>query len=85
MLIATLTRVARVFLTQPAKTGEKHTKQLKNAQCQLKMQNCPQKFQLFQTVPLQGPPRFTQIGIFCLIIYHLATLTLTGVTWPMGE
>jgi hypothetical protein len=26
---------------------------------------------------LQDPQKFTQIGIFCLKIYHLATLTLS--------
>jgi hypothetical protein len=26
--------------------------------------------------PFQGPPKFTQMGIFCLKINHLATLVL---------
>jgi hypothetical protein len=31
---------------------------------------------------LQYPPKFTQIGIFCLKIYHLATLIgLTQCAW----
>jgi hypothetical protein len=29
---------------------------------------------IYQHVPLKDPPKFTQIWIFCLKIYHLATL-----------
>jgi hypothetical protein len=29
---------------------------------------------IYQPFPIQGPPKFTQIGIFGLKIYHLATL-----------
>jgi hypothetical protein len=29
---------------------------------------------MYQHHPLQDPPKFTQIGIFGLKIYHLATL-----------
>jgi hypothetical protein len=32
---------------------------------------------IFQPFPIQGPPKFTQIGIFSLKIYHLATLLQT--------
>jgi hypothetical protein len=32
---------------------------------------------LYQYLPLQDPPKFTQIGIFGLKIYHLATLINT--------
>jgi hypothetical protein len=31
---------------------------------------------LYQPFPFQGPPKFTQIGIFGLKIYRLATLAL---------
>jgi hypothetical protein len=30
-----------------------------------------------QNLPVQDPPKFTQIGIFDLKIYHLATLSVT--------
>jgi hypothetical protein len=33
-----------------------------------------------QHLPLQGPPKFTQIGIFGLKIYHLATLPFKAST-----
>jgi hypothetical protein len=36
-----------------------------------KIKNCQR---LYQTLPIQGPHKFTQIGIFGLKIYHLATL-----------
>jgi hypothetical protein len=29
---------------------------------------------MYQPFPFQGPPKFSQIGIFGLKIYHLATL-----------
>jgi hypothetical protein len=31
---------------------------------------------MYQHLPLNHPPKFTQIGIFGLKIYHLATLDL---------
>jgi hypothetical protein len=32
----------------------------------------------YQPFPLQGPPKFAQIGIFGMKIYHLATPDSTG-------
>jgi hypothetical protein len=34
---------------------------------------------VYYQLPLQGPPKFTQIGSFGLNIYHLATLFLVGL------
>jgi hypothetical protein len=35
----------------------------------------------YQYVPLQGSPKFTQIGSFGLKLYHLATLLWTTANW----
>jgi hypothetical protein len=34
---------------------------------------------IYQPFPFQGPPKFTQIGIFGSIMYHLATLPLRQI------
>jgi hypothetical protein len=39
-----------------------------------RMYNRPNCYQIDQHLPLQDPPKFTQIWIFGLKIYHLATL-----------
>jgi hypothetical protein len=36
--------------------------------------NRPNVNNIYQHLPLQDPPKFTQTGIFCLKICHLATL-----------
>jgi hypothetical protein len=36
--------------------------------------NIPNGHMIYQHLTLQDPPKFTQVGIFCLKIYHLATL-----------
>jgi hypothetical protein len=36
---------------------------------------------MYQHFPFQGPPKFTQIGIFGLKINHLATLAETEAKW----
>jgi hypothetical protein len=36
--------------------------------------NIPNSHKIYQYVPCRGPPKFTQIGIFGMKIYHLATL-----------
>jgi predicted secreted protein len=38
--------------------------------------NRPKGHKIYQHLPLQDPPKFTQIGIFGLKIWHLATLFL---------
>jgi hypothetical protein len=35
----------------------------------------PNDQRIYQPFPFQGPQKFTQIGIFGLKIYHLATLS----------
>jgi hypothetical protein len=37
-------------------------------------QNIPNDHMTYQHLPLQDPPKFTQIGTFGFKIYHLATL-----------
>jgi hypothetical protein len=37
-------------------------------------ENRPNGNKIYQHLPLQDPPKFTQIWIFGLKIYHLATL-----------
>jgi hypothetical protein len=37
-------------------------------------ENWPNDHKIYQHLPLQDPPRFTQIGIFALKISHLAKL-----------
>jgi hypothetical protein len=37
-------------------------------------QNIPTDHKTYQHFPFPGPPKFPQIGIFGLKIYHLATL-----------
>jgi hypothetical protein len=34
----------------------------------------PNSYKIYQNIPLQGPAKLKQIGIFGLQIYHLATL-----------
>jgi hypothetical protein len=69
-------RVARFFLTQCTKTGES----IPNGQWPLNYQmykiavHIPKGQRKYQPFPLQGPQKFTEIGIFSLKIYHLATL-----------
>jgi hypothetical protein len=42
----------------------------------------PNCFKIYQHLQLQDPPKFTQIGIFGLKIYHLATLLTTRIKPP---
>jgi hypothetical protein len=51
--------VARFFLVQYTITG--------------KMYNRPNVHEIYQHFPLRDPPKFTQVAIFGLKIYHLAT------------
>jgi hypothetical protein len=37
-------------------------------------ENWPNGHKIYRHLPLQDPPRFTQIGVWGLKIYHLATL-----------
>jgi hypothetical protein len=41
--------------------------------------------ELNQIDPFTDPPKFTQIGIFCLKICHLATLPRVGIQKPLEE
>jgi hypothetical protein len=39
---------------------------------------------MYTHLPLQGPPKFTQIAIFTLKMYHLATLLQSDIAF-LGE
>jgi hypothetical protein len=72
----------QIFLDTKYQTGENIPNNNQNiTKCPFKMQKCPKKFRLaskyINLFPYQGPPKFTQIGIFGLKTYHLATLFTT--------
>jgi hypothetical protein len=71
-------QVCQIFLDLKFQNGGKYTKLPLNYQmvtdytkCPKYILNCHRAYQPFQ---FQGPRKFTQIGIFGLKIYHLATL-----------
>jgi hypothetical protein len=51
----------------------------------MKKQNIPNGHKIYQHIQLQDPPKFTQIGIFRLKIYHLATLLETRLLHIIKE
>jgi hypothetical protein len=55
--------------------GKKYTKLPQHYQMAIKISN---DHKIYQHFPYQGPPKFTQIGIFGLKIYLLATLAQTA-------
>jgi hypothetical protein len=48
-------------------------------------QNIPNGHKIYQHLPFQDPPKFTQFGIFGLKIYHLAALAETIAVMPFGS
>jgi hypothetical protein len=82
------TRVARFFLPQNNKTGKiyqmtiKYTKMPQNISISRKIDylNRLNGHKIYQNLPPQVPPKFTQIRIFGLKICHLATLHGTVYT-----
>jgi hypothetical protein len=72
-------RVARFFSAQHTKTGKMYQNGGKIYQMPVKYakwtENRPNGLKIFQHLPLQDPPKLTQIGIFGLKRNHLATLT----------
>jgi hypothetical protein len=66
--------VARYFLKQYTKNVGKYTKLPQLYQIALEFTKWSQNFPNYRKIYQQGPPKFTQIGIFGLKIYHLATL-----------
>jgi hypothetical protein len=71
-------RVARSFLVKIYQNREKYTKLSLNYQMAIKYtkwaKSIPNGHKRYQHFPVQGPPKFAQIGIFGLKINHLATL-----------
>jgi hypothetical protein len=39
-------------------------------------QTTPNGHKIYQHYPFKGPPKYTQIGIFCMTINHLATVAV---------
>jgi hypothetical protein len=68
------TKVARFFSLQHTKTGENIPNEHKIYQKALKI---PYGHKIYRRFPFQGPPKCTQIVIFGIKIYHLATLAKT--------
>jgi hypothetical protein len=85
------TRVARFFLVQNTKTGKNIPNDHKIYHMDITYlqwpQNRPNGHKIYQDFPLQGPPKFTQIGIFGSKTNHLATLIRTVITsyWLNSE
>jgi hypothetical protein len=69
--------VARFLLVRDTKTGKNVHNEHKLYQMIIKYPKCPLNVQdghkIYQHFPNQGTPKFTQIGIFGLKIYYLAT------------
>jgi hypothetical protein len=82
-LLSSWRRVARVFLVQHTKAGKIYTK------LQQKYTKCPYNrlngHKIYQHLPLQDHPKFTQVGIFGLKIYHLVTLELGAIFAPVSK
>jgi hypothetical protein len=73
-----MTRVARFFLVHDAKKVKNVPNEHKMSQVVIKYPewafNIPGGLKIYQHFQSQGPPKFTQSGIFGLKINHLATL-----------
>jgi hypothetical protein len=71
-------RVARLILMQCTKTEKNIPNDHKIYQMAVKHTKTPRYrptgHKMYQHLPVQDPPKFTQIRIFGLKIYHLATL-----------
>jgi hypothetical protein len=46
-------------------------------------QNIPNGHKTFQQFPFCGPPKYTQISIFVMKMYHLATLIQNPILWAL--
>jgi capsular polysaccharide biosynthesis protein len=72
----------QIFSVQHTKTGKRYTKEPKMYQMAIHLYNLAVNRQhdhkKYQHLPLQDLLKFTQIGIFGLKIYHLATLFIPG-------
>jgi hypothetical protein len=76
LYLAAVTGVARFFMTRTSQNGEKYTKLSQHYQMVINYNkwpnNIPNGHKIYQPFPFLGFPKFTQIGIFGLKIYHLA-------------
>jgi hypothetical protein len=70
------TRVARFFLAQHTKTGKMYQMTIKYTKWP---HNTPNGHKMYQQMPLQEPPKFTQIEIFGLKINRLANPQQTSM------
>jgi hypothetical protein len=68
----------QIFIDTIYQIRGKYTKEPKNFQISNKNAKISLKItfghKIYQLFPFLGPPKFTQIGIFGWLIYHLATL-----------
>jgi hypothetical protein len=64
-------RVARFFLVQHTKMGENIPNNPKMYQIDKTIPNRPNGYIIYQHLPFQDPPKFTQIGIFGSKIYAI--------------
>jgi hypothetical protein len=68
-------QVCQIFMVQHTKTGKNIPSDNKISQIATKWtENLPNGHKIYQHLPLQDTPKFTQIRIFGLKINHLATL-----------
>jgi hypothetical protein len=67
-------RVARVFVVQYTKTDKIYQSAINFTKWP---ENSPNGHKVYQRLPSQDHPKFTQIGIFGLKINHLATLPVS--------
>jgi hypothetical protein len=71
-----LNKVARFFCTQYTKTEENIPNGNKICIPNDRDVYSPNGYRISHPFALQGPPKFTRLGIFGLKIHHLATLEL---------
>jgi hypothetical protein len=74
-------RIARFFLVQHTQTGKIYQMSKKYMyKMSVKYVPRPNGHKIYQHRLLQEPSKFTQIGIFGLKIWHLATLLIARMT-----
>jgi hypothetical protein len=75
----------QIFLTTIYQNRGKCTKNFQMSKTYTKWpKNIPNGLKIYQDFPFRGPPKYTQIGIFGLKIYHLATLYV-ATFWSIGH
>jgi hypothetical protein len=88
--MAIVIRVARFFLVQAYQNGKNIPSDHKLYQTTINYAKWPlhitNDHKIYKRFPFQGPPKFTQIGIFGLKRNHLATLiVISKVSLPVRQ